>query len=238
MNEIAFGVFLIFIIIAAGVFAIQRFQHKAEKDRQDKWFTDLLANKAKIQTDTNYAHGSWYQEIDVDDDGNANHTVEAGIINIGEKALEHLTFPVYCETENVSEKEVQPWAACGEKSLPVQVKNWVNEQGRGQLVISITPALLPGERRNIRWGYRLPSIFSSGDEFYNWDVRTPFLEIGGKIQFSRSWSISDIRWDSGVKKNQAIPKVKKNAIVWKMRFPKLGQRITMRFGLSNKAKDA
>src|SRR4030042_1968664 len=138
MNGIAFAVFVIFIISAAGLFAIQRLQDKAEKERRRKLSADLLANKARLKTHKNYGHESWSQEIAVDDDGNASHSVEASIINIGENPLEQLVFSIYCETKNVSEKEVQPWADCEGTPLSAQVKNWVMEQGRGQLIISIT----------------------------------------------------------------------------------------------------
>jgi hypothetical protein len=234
MNGIAFAVFVIFIIIAAGVFAIQRLQNKAEKGRQEKWSADLLANKARIKTHKNYGHESWRQEIAVDDDGNASHSVEACIINIGEKPLEQLVFSIYCETKNVPETEVQPWAACGETQLSAQVKNWIIEQGRGQLIISITPPLLPGEKRNLRWGYRLPSIFNAGDEYYNWDVGTPYFEIGGKIKFAPAWTINYARWDPNPATTQAPPKISKNTILWMIRFPESGNRLTMRFGLSKK----
>jgi hypothetical protein len=160
--------------------------------------------------------------------------MEACIINIGEDSLEQLAFPIYCETKNVPETEVQPWAACGGVSLSAQVKNWIVEQGRGQLIIPIIPPLSPGEKRNIRWGYRLPLIFKAGDEYYNWDIGTPFFEIGGKIKFSESWTIHHARWDPDPATSQVTLKVRKNTILWTIRFPELGKRTTMRFELSKK----
>lgn len=233
MNGIAFAVFVIFIIIAAGLFAIQRLQDKAEKERRKKWSEDLLTNKTRLKTHKNYGHETWQQEIAIDDDGNASHSVEASIINIGENPLEQLIFSIYCETKNVSETEVQPWADCEGTPLSSQVKNWVIEQGRGQLIISVTPPLMPGEKRNLRWGYRLPSIFKTGDEYYNWDIGTPYFEIGGKLKFSPAWKISYARWDGQAA--TAPPKISRNTIMWMMRFPELGNRLTMRFGLSKKA---
>jgi hypothetical protein len=191
----------------------------------------LLANKARIKTNKYYAYESWHQEITVDADGNASHSMEARIINIGENPLEQMSFPIYCDAKNVQETQVQPWASCKDVSLPAKVKNWIVEHGRGQVIVSITPPLPPGQIQNIRWGYELPLTFMPGDEYYNWDISTSHFEIGGKIKFAKPWTIHYVRWDPEL---AIYPEVRKNTIFWMRHSPEVGNRLTMRFGLGKK----
>lgn len=236
MNTIAIivGTISIIIIVALAKPAINRSQQRIKEQKQKQWSADLLANKARIQTKKHYAYESWRQEIAVDADGNASHSMEAHIINIGENPLEQISFPIYCDAKNVQETQVQPWASCEKDSLPAKVKNWIVEHGRGQVVVSITPPLEPGKIRNIKWGYNLPLIFATGDEYYNWDISTPHFEIGGKLRFSKPWNIKYAKWDPELATIKTPPKIKKNTISWLMHSPELGKRITMRFGLSKK----
>ena len=218
--------------------AIKWLRLRREERRRERWSADLQVDEAQIRELKHYAYECWQQEIAVDAEGNADHRVEARIVNIGDKLLERLTFPVYSDVKNLPESEVRPWAACGRRSLPSQVENWIPERARGRVAISIAPPLPPGERRKIRWGYRLPQTFMPGDEYYNWDIATPHYEIGGKITFSDPWVVQYVRWNSDLAAKQPSPRVKDGTIQWTVRFPERGKRITMHFGLTKKTTTA
>ena len=216
---------------------IKWFQHRKEDRKRQKWSADLHVDKALIQRFKHYAFEYWQQEITVDANGNADHHVDARIVNIGDKLIEQLTFPIYSDGKNIPETEIQPWAICGRNSLTAKVKDWIAERARGRITISIVPAISPGERRKIQWGYRLPRTFAIGDEYYNWDIATPHYEIGGSIIFSKPWSIRYIRWDPDLAATQLPPIIENGKIRWTVRFPEQGKRITMRFGLSKRIED-
>jgi hypothetical protein len=232
------GVVGILITIILSDPVIRWYRRWKEDQERERWSADLQVDEAQIPELKHYAYEYWEQEITVDSSGNAEHRVAARIINIGDKLLEHVTFPVYCDATNVAEAEVQPWAACGRSSLPAQVEDWIPERARGRVAISIVPPLPPGERRKIRWGYKLPHTFRPGDEYYNWDIATPHYEIRGKIRFCEPWVIKYLRWDSDLAASQVAPTVKNGTIQWSVRFPELGKRITIRFGLAKKGTDA
>jgi len=213
-------------------------RHLMDKRRRETWSADLQVDEAQIRELKHYAFEYWQQEIAVDVDGNADHRVEAKIVNIGDKLLTYVTFPVYCDAKNVVEGELQIWAACGTRSLPCEVEDWISERARGRVAISIVPPLPPGERRKIRWGYRLPQTFLPGDEYYNWDIATLHYEIGGKITFSEPWVVQYVRWNSHFATNQPSPKVDNGTIEWIVRFPERGTRVKMDIGLAKKTTTA
>ncbi len=213
---------------------IRWFRHRKEDRKRHKWSADLHVDEALIQRHKHYAYEYWQQEIIVDTDGNADHRVDARIVNIGDKLLEIVTFPIYCDAKNVPETEIRPWATCGRTSLTAQVEDWIPKRARGRITILIVPPISPGERRKIRWGYRLPRTFAIGDEYYNWDIATPHYEIGGSITFSIPWIIHYVRWDSNLVVSQLPPVAEDGKIRWTVHFPEIGKRITMRFGLSKR----
>lgn len=222
----------IVITVALSDPAIKWFRHRKEKRKRQKWSVDLHVDEGQVQKLKHYAYEFWQQEINVDADGNADHRVDACIINIGDKLLERVTFPIYCDAQNIPATDVKPWAACGKTLLNAQVEDWIAESARGRVAILIVPPLSPGERRKIQWGYRLPQTFTVGDEYYNWDIATLHYEIRGSITFSKPWTIHYARWDPELAATQSPPIVEDGKIKWIVRFPERGKKITMRFGLS------
>ena len=207
-------------------------RRRKEKQKRERWSADLQVDEAQIRELKHYAYEYWRQVITVDDQGNADHRVEARIINIGDTQLDRVAVPVYCDAVNVPAAAVKPWANCGRALLPTSVEDWITERSRGRVAISIVPPLAPGERRKIRWGYTLPHTFIPGDEYYNWDIATPHYEVGGRIMFPETWTIQYARWDSDIANTQPSPEVKGATIDWIVHFPERGKRFTMHFGLS------
>ncbi len=212
--------------------AITWYRHLKQERSRRRWSADLHVDQKQIQRLEHYAFEYWRQDVTVDSAGNATHVVEARMINIREKLLERVTFPVYCDGIDIPDSEIQPWARCGKTQLVAKVEDWIAPRARGRVAISIAPPLISGERRKICWGYRLPRTFNIGDEYYNWDVATPHYEIGGCITFAKPWRILYVRWAPELIATQLPPELEDNKIKWMVRFPERGKQLTLQFGLT------
>lgn len=171
----------------------------------------------------------WNERIEVNAKGDTVHSVDAKIINIGKTLLTHADFPVYCDAQDVSQDELQPWAKSGRRTFPVEVKDWIPEKARGRVRVNFLPPLTPSGTFRFHWGFRLPSTFRSGDD--NWDISSPQYKIGGEIVFSSEWSIIYVRYSEPLNKIQSPPVINGNTIRWTVKFPRITERIRLEFGL-------
>ncbi len=225
------GLLGIFLTILLSEPIIARIQQIRQSRKRNNWSANLQVDKNIIRLHENYAFEFWWHVIEVDKDGNAVHSVDARIVNIGDHLLTALSFPVYCDARDVEDRVVNPWAKFGVRRLAARLEHWIPEHARGVIKINLNPPMAPGSRHRIRWGYFLPQTFRTGDEYYNWDISTPHFDLGGEIRFEPSWKILYARWDGEAANRQAPPTCNASKIVWSFHFPKMGERITMRFGL-------
>jgi hypothetical protein len=196
-----------------------------------RWSADLQVRRAVIPKLSHYAFEFWHQVIEVDGVGNAVHTVDAKLINLQDGLLAKVSFPAYADAANIPASELSPWALMGRRQLEVFVDDWIPQTARGRVWLKFDPPLRPGERKRFRWGYRVPDTFRPGDEYYNIDVANPLQELSLEFRFSHEWSVSYVRWDPAATA-QHPPAVKGRTIKGIVRFPEVGKRITMRFGLT------
>jgi len=232
------GVIAILITILLSEPALKRLRGWTEDRKRQRWSADLQVEKGKIPELHHYAYEYWRQEVEVDDHGNALHYVEARLHNISGLLCEELRFPVYCDATDVVEAEIAPWAASGKVKYEARVVDWNSANSRGRVLIRMSPPLPPGQRRKLRWGYKLPRTFSAGDEYYNIDVAAAHYELSGRINFSNRWLIQYVGWSESSTINQDSPRILGNAIEWKVSFPAKGERVGLRFGLATRTKNA
>lgn len=206
-----------------------------DRRSRQRWSADLQVEGGVINKREHYAFEFWDERIEVDTEGGANHSVDARIVNIGATLHAHADFPVYCDAQNVPQDAIQPWAKSGRRTLPVEVKDWIPERARGRIRVTFSPPVPPAAKCRLHWGFRLPSTFHPGDEYYNWDVSSPHYEIGGEIAFNSDWSILYARYSEPLNATQAAPVIDGNVIRWKVQFPKTAERITLGFGLENRS---
>ena len=205
--------------------------YREQNSGSEKWNVDLHVNGGQIIQQKHYSYESWYQKITIDKDGNATHSVDSIIINTGQKLLNSIKFPIYCDANDILEEEIKPWAYLENKSLSIMCDNWIPERSRGKLFVELDPPIPPGDCLQFNWGYTMPGTFKPGDEYYNWDISTKHFKIGGELKFHSSWRILYLNWDGDIEKSQPAAEWNQSSIKWKIHFPDIGNRITMRFGL-------
>lgn len=202
-----------------------------ERRSRERWSADLQVEEGVINRRDNYAFEFWNERIEVDDEGTAQHEIDARIVNLGQHLLESADFPVYCDGSDISEAAIQPWARAGRTNLRAELRDWVPERARGRVRISFSPAIAPAGRCRFHWGFRMPDTFRAGDEYYNWDVSSPHYEIGGEIVFGDAWSVLYARFSDPLSTTQHEPVVGNRTIRWKVKFPKTEERLVLEFGL-------
>lgn len=225
---------LLTIALSGPVISVAARTYRDRRQRR-RWSADLQVERGAIPKLENYAYERWHQVIRVDDAGNAVHSVEAKLVNIGQRLLESITFPVYCDAVDVPESAIEPWVRRARASDRIVVEDWLRATARGRLRVLFQPAIKPGGWAVVRWGYTLPSTFRPGDEYYNWDIATLHFEIRGELRFASSWSIGYARWRGKLSASQTPPAVRDSTITWKVAFPQKGERVTMEFGLIRRA---
>jgi hypothetical protein len=224
---------LILTILLSGP-AVSKVRKYRELKRRKKWSADIQVKKGLITEQKDYAFETWQQVIEVNKQGDALHSVDARIVNIGTHLLRFLSFPVYCDATNVPEMEVNPWARYGRHELVTHLEQWDTQRARGRIRIDLDPPISLGKRIMLSWGYCLPRTFKPGDEYYNWDISTPHYELGGELQFDPCWRIVYLRWEGYISGIQPSPTLDGSNIIWYVLFPKITERITMRFGLEKR----
>ena len=222
------------ILLTIGLTGSDAFLIRLLRDRwqRKRWSANLQVERAAIPKLDHYAFEMWHHLIEVDDSGNASHSIDSRILNIGQRLLESVYLPIYCDATDVPETAVLPWARRGLSQQPVCLDSWSQSRARGRLKVGFDPTIPPGKRIRFHWGYKLPKTFKAGDEYYNWDISTPLFELSGELRFSISWSVQYARWHGDLAEGQPAPIVKDRTIVWKVCFPEKGKRVTLEFGLA------
>lgn len=227
------GLILTVLLSGPTVKAVQR--RRRRRRTRLRWSADAQVRGAIAQL-SHYGFEFWRQVIEVDSAGNATHSVDARLLNLHDRLISEVTFPVYADTAHVSGSSLSPWATTGRRRLKVDVEDWIPERARGRIRINLKPPVRPGEARRLRWGYHLPATFRPGDEYYNYDVANPFDELTLEFRFDNSWSVLYARWEGHLGSTQQPPKIDGRVVRWTVRFPGVGQRVIMLFGLARTGK--
>lgn len=199
-----------------------------------RWSADAHVERGHISHLIHYGFESWRQVVDVDDAGGARHRCDVKIVNIHDKLLRDISFPVYADTADLPAARLAPWATMSRRRLTTDVEDWIPARARGRIRIHLEPPIAPGQARRLHWGYEVPSTFAPGDEYYNLDVANPTDKATLEFRFGEAWSILYARWDGPLAASQPAPAVDGNRIRAKMRFPRPGSRARIRIGLARK----
>jgi hypothetical protein len=197
-----------------------------------RWSPNRQVDRGEISKLSHYGFEFWRQTIDIDSHGKATHTVDARLINLDEKLLRDVTFPIYGDASDVPESIVSSWATVRRKRLSTNVEDWLPQRARGRIRVVFDPPVRPGQRLRFRWGYELPATFAPGDEYYNYDVANPFDELTLEFKFDSRWTVLYARWHLNLAGALPPPRIDGNNVKWTLRFPVVGRRVQMLFGLT------
>ena len=195
-----------------------------------KWDPDIQVDQEVIPRHRYYAFENWSEKVTVNLNGDAVKVIDSKIVNVSDKLLTDMTFPIYGDG-SVSAKDLKLWGKQNNKSLRIKIEEWNRDKSRGRARLYFDPPIPPGKRCRYRWGHSFPGVYSPGDEWYSYDVATRHNVIKGELEFDKSWKILYAHWKDDLGSKQPQVSFSENKINWCVWFPDEGSRIIVKFGL-------
>lgn len=177
----------------------------------------LLNQQGEVPVNKRYGIISWHHEITADLEGNGTHKISVHLCNLLSQDMSLLTPPIFVD-RGCSEDELKPWANTKDRSHKVtaRIEGWSGTTGA--VFIRISPPLQFFETIKLSWGYRTPTLFVPGEEYYRFDINNPTTHRVAIIRFCRSWQVTNVRTLGG--RNSSLPS--ENAVEWEHYFPAVG----------------
>ncbi len=208
---------------------------KKGMDAVRRWrWSGAQYRKGILQSRRHVGFDRWECSFVIDDDGTCAQTYTVRLVNLSDTLVSEFFLPVFCDTRPLRSEDVQAWARHRGRPLEMIVDTWNARRAEGRLKIKFPTALAPGERFPFSYGLTLPTLFSPGQDYYDWDVEVPHYDMKGTLTFSKVWEIKFARWGQHGTRHVPAPTVSQQSIRWRVAFPDVRTRLHLNLGLDRK----
>ncbi len=207
-------------------------------DRLTHWTPRKQARRGIIQTSfSGRPHEIAYKyhshHIYVDSNGGGRNIFKSQVVNTSDHIVPNINYCIYAQMPTVKKESIAPWFEVGSRRLEAMIWEWDTKDCAGVVSLPLPKSIAPGDGLSFKWGYYMPELFRSGDEFYNFDFGAKHDLVDIEIAFSPEWTILYARW--AITKSSIVPSpptVKKRTISASLQFPDFKSREKLLLGLS------
>ena len=162
----------------------------------------------------------WDHKVHVDRIGTGTYVIRATLLNTSQIEQLGIDLPLWYDGGRpVVDVKI------GEYRTQVVPEEWKPGHG-GFADIQFEEPLMPGKTITIECQVHFPDMFTAEEEWFEWYMARATTRFDLRIEFDRSWRISDVRASIPKSDGQTLsytePKASKHSISWSLRYPSRG----------------